>query len=318
MPTSRDLSALATHLRTLPSVEAKASIGQVTEVFGGSDWTSGPGDDGAVITSGDASLVVGGEAMLPAFVAHDPYGAGVSAVLANVNDLVAMGAEPLAVVNTVVGTPDITKQMLQGMKWASGVYDVPIVGGHLTHTDGPPSLSAFGLGRADAVLSATRAEAGHALMLVGCFEGTMRGDFLFFRSFDEREGRIDGDVRLLVDAANRGAAVAAKDVSMAGVIGSLAMLLEPNRLGATVDIDAIPLPAGVDLQDWLSCFPNLVFLVTTPPAQAPALQDLFTARGLGAQRVGTIDDSGVVRLASPGAAADVFDLTTESVTHLGT
>ena len=33
-----------------------------------------------------------------------PYGAGIAAVLTNVNDLAAMGAIPLAIVDTIVGT----------------------------------------------------------------------------------------------------------------------------------------------------------------------------------------------------------------------
>ena len=74
-------------------------------------WVHGPGDDGAVVAmraSADAGaggqVIACGEAMLPAFVAADPYGAGVAAVLANVNDLAAMGATPLAIVDTVVGS----------------------------------------------------------------------------------------------------------------------------------------------------------------------------------------------------------------------
>src|SRR5207247_1603439 len=76
------------------------------------------------------TLVVGGEAILPAFVATDPYGAGVAAVLTNVNDLAAMGARPLAIVDTVVGPEPVVREALRGMRWASGRYQVPVVGGH--------------------------------------------------------------------------------------------------------------------------------------------------------------------------------------------
>lgn len=317
MSQPRDLDALAQHLRNLPGVRGKAAIGQVSDVFGGSDWYAGPGDDGAVVVDRGRNLVVGGEAMQPTFVARDPYGAGVSAILANVNDLAAMGARPLAIVDTLVGPLEVTRQVLEGLKWASDAYDVPIVGGHLTESDGPPSLSAFGLGSAEAVLSITRAEPGQALMLVGCFEGTMREDFLYFASFEERAGQLAGDVRLLADAAEQGLAVAAKDVSMAGMIGSLAMLLEANSLGATVDLDVVPLPDGVDMEDWLSCFPCLVFLVTTPIDKVEGLVELFASRKLGAIRIGTLDDTGEVRVIDSASEAVVFDLTKESVTRLG-
>lgn len=311
-----DLEALAAGIRTSPGVLAKADIRLVAEVFGGGDWYAGPGDDGAVLPAGEGQVVVGGEAILPAFVAADPYGAGVAAVLANVNDLAAMGARPVALVDTIVGAEDLSREVLRGMHWAAGLYGVPVVGGHLTRTDGPPSLSAFGIGRADQVLSATRAAPGQVLVLGACVEGRMRHDFLFFPSFDERGERLAGDVRLLAELAASGAAVAAKDVSMAGLVGSLAMLLEPGRLGVVVDLDALPRPDGVPLADWLGCFPCFAFLLTCPADRVQDCLDGFRARGLTAQALGVLDDGGQVRLAEGGREAVVFDLATEGVTHL--
>ena len=311
-----DLEALAAGIRNSPGVLAKADIGLVAEVFGGGDWYAGPGDDGAVLPAGDGSVVVGGEAILPAFVAADPYAAGVAAVLANVNDLAAMGARPVALLDTVVGAEDVSREVLRGLHQAARLYDVPVVGGHLTRTDGPPSLSAFGIGRADRVLSATYAAPGQALVLGCCVEGRMRDDFPFFPSFDERGERLAGDVRLLADLAASGAAVAAKDVSMAGLIGSLAMLLEPGRLGVAVDLDALPRPDGVPLANWLGCFPCFAFLLTCPPDRVPDCLDGFRGRGLTAEPLGVLDDTGLVRLAEGGREVVVFDLTTEGVTHL--
>jgi selenophosphate synthetase-related protein len=313
---SHDLAALARRLRSLPGVTAKNSIGVVADVFGSGDWWAGPGDDGAVVQDRGRNLIVGGEAMLPAFVAKDPYGAGIAAILANVNDLAAMGARPLAIVDTVTGPRDVAKAMLEGLKWAAEVYQVPIVGGHLTETDGPPSLAAFGLGTADLVLSATHAEPGQALLLVCCLDGGMREDFLFFRSFEERGKRLAGDVRTLADVAERGAAVAAKDVSMAGMIGSLAMLLEANKLGVQVDLDVLPVPAGVPLGNWLSCFPCFAFLLATPAGKVAECGAAFTSRGLTAQRIGTLDDTGEVRIRDASGSVVVFDLKQESITRL--
>jgi selenophosphate synthetase-related protein len=311
-----DLDALVTAVRQSPGVLAKADIGLVAEVLGGADWYAGPGDDGAVLPDGDGRVVVGGEAILPAFVAADPYGAGIAAVLANVNDLAAMGARPLALLDTVVGREDVAREVLRGLHWAARTYDVPVVGGHLTRTDGPPSLSAFGVGRADRVLSATHAAPGQVLVLGCCLEGRMREDFLFFPSFDERGERLAGDVRLLADLATSGAAVAAKDVSMAGLVGSLAMLLEPNRLGVVVDLDVLPVPDGVPLEDWLGCFPCFAFLLTCPADRVQECLAGFRDRGLTAEPLGVLDDTGLVRLAEGGRTATVFDLTSEGITHL--
>ena len=311
-----DLEALAERLRALPGVRAKADIGLVAEVLGDGDWYAGPGDDGAVLPDGAGAVVAGGEAILPAFVAADPYGAGIAAVLTNVNDLAAMGARPVALLDTVVGPEDVIREVLRGMRWAAARYDVPIVGGHLTRTAGPPALSAFGIGRAERVLSATAAAAGQVLVLGCCLDGAMREDFPFFRSFEQRGDRLAGDVRLLADLADSGAAVAAKDVSMAGLVGSLAMLLEHGRLGVTVDLDVLPVPEGVPMADWLGCFPAYAFLLTTPPERLADCLAGFAGRGLAAAAIGELDGTGEVRLARAGERVTVFDLRREGITNL--
>ena len=145
-----DVEAIAAATRAHPGLGAKRPIAVVAEVLGRSDWEAGPGDDGAVVDlpAAGATVVVGGEAMLPGFVEADPFAAGVAAMLTNVNDLAAMGAEPLALVDTIVATEPVARRALEGLRHASDLYRVPIVGGHLTIHDGPPALSAFGLGRA--------------------------------------------------------------------------------------------------------------------------------------------------------------------------
>ena len=146
------LSALADELRSHSALRAKAEIGLVSEVLGRGSWLHGPGDDGAVVAMRSSPLpdvghvIACGEALLPAFVAADPYGAGFASVLANVNDLAAMGAIPRGIVDTIVGDVDLAREALRGMREASRLYDVPLVGGHLSVHDGSPALSAFGIG----------------------------------------------------------------------------------------------------------------------------------------------------------------------------
>lgn len=316
------LEELAAYLRTHPALAAKAQIALVREVVGKSGWVHGPGDDGAVVTvptevaASPAQVVVCGEALLPEFVARDPYGAGVAAVLANVNDLAAMGAVPSGIVDTIVGSADLAREALRGMMDAGALYEVPIVGGHLTVHEGSPSVSAFGVGHAEAVLSTTRVAVGQSLLVASCIDGTMREDFPFFRSYDVRGPSMAGDVRLLPALAASGACVAAKDVSMAGAVGSAAMLLEWSGLGVTIDLDALPRPRGVSMASWLTCFPAYSFLLCAPPERAPECVAAVTERGLEAAVVGVVDDTGLVRLRMGGAEATVLDLSVTDVTGL--
>ena len=109
---------------------------------------------------------------------------------------------------------------------------------------------------------------------------------------------------------------AAKDVSMAGLVGSLAMLLECNRLGVRLDLDALPVPAGVTVERWVTCFPCLCFLLCVPPGREEDCLHAFGLRGLTAAIVGTLDDTGLLQIGSAGEAVTVFDLSRESVTNL--
>ncbi len=311
-----DLPDLIERIRTSPGVRGKSAIGLVSEIFQSTDWLAGPGDDGAVVHDAGVCLVVGGEAILPSFVAAAPYGAGLAAMNTHVNDHPAMGARAGAGVGTGTGTEPVARRVLEGMRWASGLYQVPVVGGHLTITDGPPALSAFGLGRADRPLSARYAATGQTLVVACCVEGQMRADYPFFPSFDERGELLAGDVRLLAEAASSGWVTAAKDVSMAGLVGSLAMLLECNRLGVVLDLDGLPIPAGVTLERWLLCFPCYAFLLCVPPEREAECLRAFAGRGLAAAPVGSLDGTSELRLSSGGAVATAFDLSRESVTNL--
>jgi uncharacterized protein len=311
------LADLVAAVRSHPGLTGKASIALVRDVLGPSDWLAGPGDDAAVVAeSGTQTILAGGEAMWPPFVAADPFGAGVAAVLANVNDLAAMGARPRAILDTIVADEGVARAVLEGIAHAARLYDVRIAGGHLTVRSGPPAVAAFGIGEASAVLSARRVEPGQVLLLACCLDGNMRADFPFFASFEQRGERLASDIRLLAAAAEAGDVVAAKDVSMAGLVGSLGMLLEWRRAGAVVDLDALPRPVGVDLAQWLVCFPAYAFLLCAPAGRANACAAVFGERGLTCERIGTLDGSGRVRLRRGAELATVIDLSEELVTGL--
>ncbi len=314
-PDSFLLDELVAAVRDHAGLRAKGAIGAVRRAVEVSDPVTGPGDDGAVVeVPAGGSVVVCGEAMHPAFVASDPRAAGIAAVLANVNDLAAMGAVPRAIVNTVVAAGSVAAEALGGMAEAARLYDVPIVGGHITEHEGEPALSAFAVGDVERVLSVSRVRAGQHLVFACCVDGRMRADFDFFTSIGTRGPRLAADVRLLARAARDDLASAAKDVSMAGSIGSLAMLLEPGRLGADIDLDKLPLPAGVSLDRWLTCFATYAFWLTTDrPEQCV---DLFRSAGLAAAAAGTVTNRGLLTVQHRDERREVFDLRREPITGL--
>ena len=101
---------------------------------------------------------------------------------------------------------------------------------------------------------------------------------------------------------------AAKDISMAGAVGTALMLLECSRVGAVVDVDAIPRPPGVPLARWLLSFPSFGFVLGVEPAHTGDVLARFAERGIAAAVVGRVDDSRRVTLRRGADEAELWDL----------
>jgi selenophosphate synthetase-related protein len=310
------LDTIGERFRNHPGRIAKQALHHVTDILGRTDWVTGPGDDTALIHHAQGDVLAAGEAIYPPFVAADPFGAGVGAVVANVNDVAAMGGRPLGIVNTVVASDEIVRSVLAGLRRAADLYGVPVVGGHLTLSDGAPSLSAFAVGAVNAPLLASNVAPGQALLLAACFDGQLREDFPFYPSFEQRGTRVRGDLDLLPQLAERGDCVAAKDVSMAGLLGTLAMLLQPTGNGVVVHLDQLPRPPDVPVETWLDVFPSYAFLLCGPPDRAHDCIAAFAERGLACAQVGVIDDTGILRARSGTEAATLLTDTSTSATGL--
>jgi selenophosphate synthetase-related protein len=309
-----DLSALARLVRDHPGTTGKAALRTVAETLGGD------GDDAALVADGDGWLVMAAEAVAPPFAAATPRVAGVAGAVTVLNDLAATGARPLAILDTVVAGDERTvRDLLEGLRIGADLYGVPVVGGHATLEPGAPAaLSTFAVGRTRAPLRAAAARPGDAVCLAVCLEGELgelAGEGSFFSHLrGPRRGRAAVDLAVIVEAAEAGEAWAARDVSMPGVAGSLLQLAESaGGLGATLDLEALPRPDGVELARWLVTFPSYGFLLAGDPA---ALAARFGAAGLLCAQVGRFDDTGRLRLVAGGAEAEVWDLSARPLTGM--
>jgi selenophosphate synthetase-related protein len=103
---------------------------------------------------------------------------------------------------------------------------------------------------------------------------------------------------------------------MAGLLGTLAMLLQPTGNGAEVDLDRLPRPSDVPVDIWLDVFPSYAFLLCGPPDRVHDCIAAFAERGLACAQVGTIDDTGVLCARSGGETAVLLDDTSASATGL--
>lgn len=90
----------------------------------------------------------------------------------------------------------------------------------------------------------------------------------------------------MVKAVGRAKPKAAKDVSMAGIVGTLGMLAEASGCGAVLDVADVPKPATASMGDWLTCFPGFAMLTAGPqeldagPAESHVCGQLTEGQGV--------------------------------------
>ncbi|MGH3871930.1 MAG: MSMEG_0567/sll0787 family protein [Pseudonocardiaceae bacterium] len=244
------------------------------------------GDDGAPVPGSD--LVAACDAILPSMVERDPQWAGWCSVLVNINDLAAMGAAPVGLLDAL-GARDASfaGRVLAGLRRASQAYDVPVLGGH-TQLGVPAALAVTALGRAAHPVRGGGGRPGHRIRLTADLAGGWRPGY-HGRQWDSTSHRQTFDLRAMTGSVAVARPAAAKDVSMAGIAGTLGMLAEAGGCRAVLDVAAVPKPAAATVGDWFTCFPGFGMLtadeLSRPPLPAtPAVSadcgELVPGRGV--------------------------------------
>lgn len=255
------------------------------------------GDDCAVLKSADGSfLLFAIEGFMNEFVQEDPWFAGYCGVMVNVSDIAAMGGRATAVVDAV-WTADSwqLQRILQGMAAASARYRVPIVGGHTNARNKQAQLAVSIIGSANAVLSSFDAKPGDVLMSVIDLRGSYHGTGNNWNaSTDSPAERLRADLELLPQVAEGGLAVACKDISMAGALGTTLMMLECSACGAEIWPAAFPRPQEVSVERWMQTFPSFGFVFSVPPTCVERMKQLFGSRDLRCEPVGHVIEGSMV------------------------
>ena len=272
------------------------------------------GDDCAAIADGDGYLLFAIEGFVSDFIDSMPWFAGYCGVMVNVSDIYAMGGRPIAVVDALWSDGMLPGgDVLKGLAAASQRYGVPIVGGHSNNRSERGQLAVAILGRAKKLLSSFDARPGDKLLMTVDLRGAYQEPHPYWNASTSAPAeRLRADLELLPQLAEEGLCDAAKDISMAGAVGTALMLLECSKVGATIYLDAIPRPPGVELLRWLQSFPSYGFVLSVRPELAAAVSARFRARGLACQEVGEVTTSPKVVLRSEGEEALLWDVSEQT------
>ena len=243
------------------------------------------GDDGAPVP--DSDVIAACDAILPAMVERDPEWAGWCSVLVSINDLTAMGARPLGLLDAV-GAPTRSHltRVVRGIAAAAQAWRTPVLGGH-TQVGVHASLSVTALGQTERPIPGGGGRVGDTLSLIADLGGSWRPGYQG-RQWDSTSARSADELARMARLPAEVRPAAAKDVSMAGIAGTLGMLAEASGTGAELDVAAVPRPDAARMGEWLTCFPGYAMLIadrrsiehTPAPTTARACGRLTSSPGV--------------------------------------
>jgi thiamine-monophosphate kinase len=201
----------------------------------------GPGDDAAVLDMANVAECVVTVDMLTDHVDFDlakvdPRRAGRKALAANLSDLAAMAARPLAGVVALAlprqGGMELAVALYEGMLPLAERYDLAIAGGDTNTCDGPLAVSITLLGAVTGRGPLRRAGArpGDRILITGSFGGSILGRHLDF------EPRVR-EALLLHERYDLHAGIDVSD----GLSLDLSRVLEESGCGAVIVTDNVPL-----------------------------------------------------------------------------
>ena len=293
--TPRFMGELIRLLRYSARLNEKTNIADVWNFFPRFAVVGGKqvrlGDDAAAIEhDGGSYLLAAAESVYRPLLKSNPCLAGKTSVLTNVNDIYSMGGRPLAILD-VLCSADVgeTDEILSGIRDNAERYNVPVIGGHLSAEAGESTLAVFILGKATRLLSSFNASEGDDLVMAVGGKGKFYPGFNFWDSSSVLS-KTDAlrHLEILPELAEEELADAAKDISMAGAVGSVLMLLECSRKGAEIHVDDIPTPSGVGLTEWLVTFPSYGFVLSLRAEKTARVRRKFRDHGLLCEKIGEV------------------------------
>jgi thiamine-monophosphate kinase len=296
------------------------------------------GDDGAVIaTKPDRSLVITTDMLVDGVHFSDrttgPYYAGWRAAAANLSDLAAMGATPLAVTvalgvtgNTAV---EWVEEFYRGMTACLQQYCTPIVGGDIVRSPVvTAAITAFGEVERHRTIRRGNARSGWAIVATG-FHGASRAglELLLHSKLGKKLGKVDRDSLIrahqqpiprldvlpilweILDTESDRVSIAGMD-SSDGLADAIVQICRASKVGARIERSRVPVPGAIEqivssqkTINWaLYGGEDFELVLCLPPNMA---EKLVQRLGNGSAIVGMITDrSDVLLVDSTGIYAD--------------
>lgn len=323
-----NLEQLAERIRSFEGVTRKKQIEDIVSIFEAVRPEYGNaivdfGDDAAVIDiGGDDVILFAADGIWGRLLDASPWWAGYGAVVVNINDIAAMGGKPLAMVDIAsANSPKACRELMEGLAEGVRKFGVPVVGGHV-HPDtqyNSLSVAIIGIVKRDCVIRSDTANPGDLVIAAYDMDGKIGPNSPY--SWDTTSFKDPSVLRksylVTQEIAQKKLATAGKDISNPGLIGTLGMLCETSRVGASVDLEKVPRPEGVDFEQWLKVHPGTGYVFAANPEKVEECVSVFESAGLTAAVIGKIEEGLKLDIYDKTGRVTVFDFSKDSITGIG-
>jgi len=271
-------------------------------------------DSAAIKNDNDILTLITTDRIKTSYIENFPLGAGFSSVLVGVDDIYACGGKPLAASIIISFKDEITgNKMIDGICKGSKLFKVPIVRGH-TNIKEFNELSSTVIGeiKKDEYISATNAQNRDKIILAVDFNGKigraskLHWDTVTYKSSEEVLNRR----KAMNEIAKKKIVNSSKDLSNAGIFGTIMQLVNYSKVGALVNVNKIKIPpalkqAGYTLETFIQMFLTTSYILTAQQEHCEEIIKIFKKRGLEATIIGEIITENVLKISD---GKDSFDI----------
>ncbi|MCM3280571.1 phosphoribosylformylglycinamidine synthase subunit PurL [Exiguobacterium sp. MER 193] len=298
-PIVEDVMAIWKDVLAMPSIASKRWVYEQYDHMVQTSTVVAPGSDAAVIRirETEKSLAMTTDCNAK-YVYLDPRVGGAIAVAEAARNIVASGAEPIALTDCLnFGSPDKPEgfwqldQAVEGMAEACRTLDTPVIGGNVSlynESNGQaiyptPVVGMVGLiEKPEHITTSFAKQAGDVVFLLGETKAEFGGSALQML----QDGKVSGHAptlnleeerqtqKALLHAIREGLVTAAHDVSEGGLAAALPELVFGTGFGVDVTIDT-------DLVTALFSESQSRFLVTVDKAHAEAFASMTNGKAIG-------------------------------------
>ena len=139
-------------------------------------------------------------------------------------------------------------------------------------------------------------------------------------SWDSNSGKSSEDVLSRLEAlpsiAEQGLSNCCKDISNAGLLGTVSIMMENSGKGAIIDIERIPIPAGIGILPWCLSFQGYGFVLSADKKDTAKILEIFKNKNIAASIIGHVTKDRKVLLKQNNQEEVLFDFASEKITGI--